>query len=54
MPMRVKIWALMPVWRHFMALKSARLLIGRLNQPNACGLVGCPGITYTFSLSVFW
>src|SRR2546422_199328 len=28
----------MPVWRHFMPLKSARLLIGRLNQPNTCGL----------------
>ncbi len=40
MPMRWNTSALMPVWRHFMPLKSARFLIGRLNQPKACGLVG--------------
>ena len=34
----------MPVWRHFMPLKSARFLIGRLNQPNACGPDGRIGI----------
>jgi len=35
MPMRWNTSAAMPVWRHFMPLKSARFLIGRLNQPKA-------------------
>ena len=54
MPMRWKISATMPVWRHFMPLKSARFLIGRLNQPNACGLDGRIGKAMTLSLSSFW
>src|SRR5207244_12751217 len=40
----------MPVWRHFMPLKSARFLIGRLNQPKACGLAPPIGQPTTFSL----
>ena len=53
-PIFWKISATMPVWRHFMPLKSARFLIGRLNQPKACGLDGCAGHTVTGSLSSFW
>ncbi len=54
MPILWKISATMPVWRHFMPLKSARFLIGRLNQPNACGPDGRIGNAITFSLSSFW
>ena len=44
----------MPVWRHFMPLKSARSLIGRLNQPIACGLGGMLGNATRLSFSSFW
>ncbi len=42
--------AVMPVWRHFMPFRSARFLIGRLNQPNACGVVGSVGKPMMFIL----
>ena len=44
----------MPVWRHFMPLKSSTLWIGFLNQPSACGLAGRIGKAMTLSLSSFW
>ena len=52
--MRCHTSAAMPVCRHFMPLKSARFLIGRLNQPKACGPEGRIGIHCTLSLSSFW
>ena len=42
----------MPVCRHFMPLKSARFLIGLLNQPNACGPEGRIGIQYDVELEL--
>ena len=54
MPILWNTSAAMPVWRHFMPLKSARFLIGRLNQPKACGPEGRIGSQKMLSFSSFW